>query len=196
MEICPGNSVEECSATNGVDGSSNLSRGAYNKINITRGVTTMEFVEPHSTILVLNSSYEPLHFTNWKRAIVLLLKEKAKLITKRVIRLVNYVRIPFNAGRKTYPTRTLIYKRDDYECQYCGSKKDLTIDHVIPRSKGGQDTWENLVACCTKCNLKKGDKILSETSMKLKRSPEAPFNKVYLDLEKSYVNEWKEYVIG
>lgn len=156
----------------------------------------MELVEPHSTILVLNSSYEPLHFTNWKRAIVLLFKEKAKLITKRVIRLVSYVRIPFNQGRDSYPTRTLIYKRDDHECQYCGSKKDLTIDHIIPRSKGGQDTWENLVACCYKCNLKKGNKLLSEINMTLKRNPEAPFNRVHLDLQKSHVSEWKEYVIG
>lgn len=155
----------------------------------------MELVEPHSTILVLNSSYEPLHFTNWKRAIVLLFKQKARLITKRVIRLVNYVRIPFRSGRDAYPTRSLIYKRDDHECQYCGSKKDLTIDHVIPRSKGGQDTWENLVACCTKCNLKKGNRLLSETNMILKKTPEAPFSSVYLDLQKSQVSEWQDYVI-
>lgn len=156
----------------------------------------MESVEPNSTVLVLNSSYEPLHFTNGKRAIILLFKEKAKLITKRVIRLVSYVRIPFRVGMNSYPTRALIYKRDDHECQYCGSKKDLTIDHVIPRSKGGRDTWENLVACCTKCNLKKGNQLLSETSMILKRKPFAPLNRVHLDLKKSKVSEWKDYVIG
>ena len=154
----------------------------------------MEFVEPHSTILVLNSSYEPMHFTNWKRAIVLLFKEKAKLITTRIIRLVNYVKLPFCKGKDIHPTRTLIYKRDDYECQYCDSKNALTIDHVIPRSKGGQDTWENLVACCTTCNLKKGDKNLKETNMILKKIPQAPFSKVILDLEKSRVQEWKEYI--
>jgi len=154
----------------------------------------MEFVEPHSTILVLNSSYEPMHFTNWKRAVVLLFKEKAKLITKRIIRLVNYVKLPFCNGKDIHPTRTLIYKRDDYECQYCDSKNALTIDHVIPRSKGGQDTWENLVACCTTCNLKKGDKNLKETNMILKNIPQAPFSKVILDLEKSRVQEWKEYI--
>lgn len=156
----------------------------------------MESIEPHSVILVLNSSYEPLHFTNWKRAINLLFKEKARFISKRVIRLVNYVRIPFNYGRDSYPTRALIYKRDDHECQYCGSKKDLTIDHVIPRSKGGQDTWENLVACCTKCNLKKGNQMLSETSMTLNRKPVAPFNRIYLGLQKSRISEWQEYVIA
>ena len=156
----------------------------------------MELVEPHSTILVLNSSYEPLHFTNWKRAIVLLFKEKARLITKRVIRLVNYVRIPYHLAKGSYPTRASIYKRDDHECQYCGSEKDLTLDHVIPRSKGGQDTWENLVTCCTKCNLKKGNKLLSESNMTLKKTPTAPFNKVHLDVQKSGVSEWKEYVMG
>ena len=156
----------------------------------------MEMLEPHSTILVLNSSYEPLQFTNWRRAIILLFKEKAKVISKRVIRLVNYVRIPFMRGKDTVPTRTQIYKRDDYECQYCGSKKDLTIDHIIPRSRGGKDTWENLVACCYKCNTKKGNFLLSETNMTLKTIPHAPFNKIYLDLQKSKVSEWKEYVIG
>jgi len=154
----------------------------------------MELVEPHSTILVLNSSYEPLHFTNWKRAVVLLFKQKAKLISKRIIRLINYVKIPFSYGRSDYPTRALIYKRDDYECQYCGSKQDLTIDHVIPRSRGGQDTWENLVACCTSCNLKKGSKLLKETNMVLKNIPQAPVSRVILDIQKTKVTEWKEYL--
>lgn len=152
-------------------------------------------IEPNATILVLNSSYEPLHFTNWKRAILLLFKEKARVISSRVIRLVNYVRIPYLAGKNTQPTRNLIYKRDDHHCQYCGSTRDLTIDHVIPKSKGGGDTWENLVACCKKCNLKKGNKLLSETNMTLLRQPQAPFNKVYLDLKKSKYPEWNEYVI-
>lgn len=154
----------------------------------------MDFVEPHSTILVLNSSYEPIHFTNWKRAVVLLFKEKAKLISKRIIRLVNYVKLPFSYNRSSYPTRALIYKRDDHECQYCGSKENLTIDHVIPKSKGGQDTWENLVACCGFCNLKKGNKLLKETNMILRKIPSAPLNKVVLDLQKSKVQDWKEYI--
>jgi 5-methylcytosine-specific restriction endonuclease McrA len=154
----------------------------------------MELVEPHSTILVLNSSYEPLHFTNWKRAIVLLFKQKAKLISKRIIRLVNYVKIPFSYGRSDYPTRALIYKRDDYECQYCESKNDLTIDHIIPRSKGGKDTWDNLVACCTSCNLKKGNKLLKETNMILKSIPQAPISRVILDIQKTKVSEWKDYL--
>ena len=131
----------------------------------------MQIVEPHSTILVLNSSYEPLHFTNWKRAIILLFKDKAKLISKRVIRLVNYVRLPFIRLGEMFPSRHLIYKRDNYECQYCGSKKDLTIDHVTPRSKGGDDTWTNLVTACSSCNVKKGSKTLKEAGLVLKSTP-------------------------
>jgi 5-methylcytosine-specific restriction endonuclease McrA len=106
------------------------------------------------------------------------------------------VRIPYHLAKNAYPTRASIYKRDDHECQYCGSEKDLTLDHVIPRSKGGQDTWDNLVTCCSKCNLKKGNKLLSESNMILRKTPSAPFNKVHLDVQKSGVSEWKEYVMG
>ena len=156
----------------------------------------METIEPHSTVLVLNSSYEPLHFTNWKRAVVLLFKEKAKVISKRVIRLVNYVKISFQKTRVETPTRALIYKRDDFECQYCGSKKSLTIDHIIPRSKGGKDTWQNLVACCTSCNIRKGNKLLKDLDMKLRRQPTEPISRVLLDLEKSHVEEWKSFIFS
>lgn len=153
----------------------------------------MDYIQSYSSILVLNSTYEPLHFTNWKRAIVLLFKEKAKKISDRVIRLVNYVRIPFTNQNDLYPTRNMVYKRDDYECQYCGTKHNLTIDHIIPRSKGGGDTWDNVVACCTTCNVKKGSKSLTELGWKLKKKPKAPFNRVLLEIEKTNVDEWKEF---
>ena len=156
----------------------------------------MEIVQPHSTILVLNSSYEPLHFTNWKRAIILLFKEKAKMISKRVIRLVNYVVIPFRKMNDMYPTRNLIYKRDKNKCQYCGSTKSLTIDHVIPKSRGGDDSWENLVVACSPCNVKKGDKLLEQTNMKLAKTPRAPVSKVLMDLESSNIAEWQEFSYG
>ena len=153
----------------------------------------MYSIQPHSTVLVLNSSYEPLHFTNWKRAIILLFKEKAKVISQRVIRSVNYVVIPFRRMTNMYPTRNLIYKRDRNKCQYCGATKHLTIDHVIPKSKGGEDTWENLVVACSSCNVKKGDKLLEQTNMKLQRTPRAPVSKVLMDLENSNQDEWKEF---
>ena len=154
---------------------------------------SMQFVEPYSTVLVLNSSYEPLQFTDWKRAVILLFKEKAKLISKRVIRLVNYVQIPFLRFSRISPSRNMIYKRDGYSCQYCGSTRNLTIDHVIPRSRGGDGSWENLVCCCSKCNVSKGNKLLHETNMKLKMTPRAPLSKVTLELTRTKVTEWKEY---
>lgn len=153
-------------------------------------------VQSNSTILVLNSSYEPLHFTDWKRAVILLFKDKAKVVNKRIIRLVNYVRIPFKVGLQTYPKRRMIYKRDNYTCQYCGSIKDLTIDHIVPKSRGGLNTWDNLVTCCRKCNLKKGNNLLSDTNMTLKVKPKAPFNNVHLDLSNSGVLEWEDYLIN
>lgn len=150
-------------------------------------------ITPNQTVLVLNSSYEPLNFTSWKRAIVLLLKEKAQVLSNRVIRLLNYVRLPISKIMNISPSRSMIYKRDNNTCQYCGAKSKLTIDHVIPRSKGGGDTWENLVVACSSCNTKKGSMMLEQTGMKLVRKPRAPVNKMIFDLEKTNVEEWKQY---
>ena len=154
----------------------------------------MQTIQPNSTVLVLNSSYEPLNFTSWKRAIILLFKEKAQYISKKVIRLVNFVRIPFRTQQLIHPTKANIIKRDNQECQYCGSKSHLTVDHVIPRSKGGKNTWENLVACCETCNVKKGDLDLSQLDMKLKNTPKKPISKVMLILNNTQDDEWKEFL--
>lgn len=151
-------------------------------------------IEPYQTILVLNSSYEPINLTNWRRAIVLLIKNKAQVLSSRVIRLFNYVKLPMCTMRVNLPTRTLIYKRDDNICQYCGATSHLTIDHIIPRSKGGLDTWENLVTACYPCNTKKGDRFLIETNLKLSKQPKAPSSKISLDVTKSNVEEWMKYV--
>lgn len=151
-------------------------------------------IATNKTILVLNASYEPINFTNWKRAIILLLKEKAQLLSERVIRLVNYIRLPLEKYMANKPSRSLIFKRDDHRCQYCGSIKDLTIDHVFPRCRGGQDTWENMVVACMPCNTHKGDRTPEEWGKPLYRQPKAPFNKMSLALDKSSVSEWKEYL--
>ena len=153
-------------------------------------------ITPHQTVLVLNSSYEPINFTSWKRAVVLLLKEKAQFLSGRVIRLLNYVKLPLSKIMNITPSRSMIYKRDNNTCQYCGSKSKLTIDHVLPRSKGGKDTWENLVVACSSCNTKKSDKLLEQTGMKLVRKPRAPINKMIFDLQKTNVAEWKLYNYG
>ena len=150
-------------------------------------------IQAHQTILVLNASYEPLNITDWKRAVVLLLKEKAQLLSARVIRLVNYIRIPFSKIMSQKPTRSMIYERDEHTCQYCGSKKHLSIDHVIPRCRGGEDTWENLVVACSSCNVKKGSTPLEQTGMKLMKTPRPMQNKIVRTLNKTNIDEWNDY---
>jgi 5-methylcytosine-specific restriction endonuclease McrA len=150
-------------------------------------------IEPNQTILVLNASYEPINFTNWKRAIVLLMKNKAQALGKRVIRLVNYIKLPYEKLSQNRPSRAMIYKRDGHKCQYCGSTKNLTIDHIIPRSRGGEDTWENLVVACMPCNSKKSDKLLVETNLILRTVPKKPLNKMLFALDRANDPEWNEY---
>ena len=159
-------------------------------------------------VLVLNQSYEPLMVINAKRAIVLVLKEKVELLEKyansirtvsssfdfpSVIRLNFYVRIKY---KDISLNRKNLLKRDNNRCQYCDAPSiPLTIDHVVPRNKGGQDTWENLVAACVKCNTKKGNYLLKEISMNLLKQPRKPSKIFQLQ---SYVNKsqdsWKQYL--
>ena len=111
-------------------------------------------------VLVLNATYEPINVCTVRRAVVLLLKEKAELLERGrwelhsesstlarpvVIRLVSYVKVPQDAHRRKI-TRRAVFARDSWTCQYCGSRSNLTVDHVIPRSKGGSSSWENIVA--------------------------------------------------
>jgi 5-methylcytosine-specific restriction endonuclease McrA len=139
-------------------------------------------------VLVLNGSYEPLHFTNARRAITLLLSGKAESVEPSprvvrspsssfplpsVIRLALYIRKPF-IERVAFNKKNIL-RRDHYTCQYCGRRGDrLTVDHVVPRSKGGTTTWLNVVAACLRCNLHKGDRSLQESSMTLVRTPAHP----------------------
>lgn len=122
------------------------------------------------TILVLNATYEPLHQTSGKRAVVLVLKEKAHIVSSRTIRLKNYVKVPQAKMVAGKPTRTLILKRDGHTCQYCDYKgPNLTIDHILPKSRGGQDTWQNLVTSCLDCNNCKDNRTPEEWAMALQK---------------------------
>ena len=127
-------------------------------------------VKMGSTVLLLNSTYEPLHMMNWKRATVLVLKNKAHVVSNRTIRLKNYVKIPQVKMVASKPTRTLILKRDNHTCQYCeytGPK--LTLDHILPKSRGGQDTWNNLVTSCLECNNCKDNRTPEEWAVALSK---------------------------
>lgn len=141
-------------------------------------------------VLVLNASYEPINICAARRALVLVLKGVASaeettshsLHASRkafpvpsVIRLLEYRRIPHQTRALS---RKNIMMRDRYTCQYChrtSAVHDLTLDHVLPRSRGGETTWENLVACCHGCNNRKGSRTPDEANMKLLRAPR-PFS--------------------
>ncbi len=163
-----------------------------------------------SKVLVLNASYEPLNITSWRRAVVLLLKGKAEQLEYNnteiytsfplptVIRLRYYVRVPY----KEIPlTRRNVLERDDQTCQYCSYRGDgLTLDHVVPRSRGGGDTWENLVAACVRCNVRKGNRTPEEAGMPLNAPPRRPYSSLHFEIAR-YVRsgrnqEWKKYTIG
>lgn len=150
-------------------------------------------IESGSQVLLLNADYNPINICSYRKAVILSLKNKVQVLSKRVIRLINYVRLPFSRLMSTAPTRNLIMKRDGYICSYCGAKEQLTIDHILPTSKGGQNTWENMTTCCLKCNSKKGDKLLKETNMILHNPPTIPFSKISLTVHQSKNLEWMQY---
>jgi 5-methylcytosine-specific restriction endonuclease McrA len=143
-----------------------------------------------SQVLVLNATYEPLNVVSVHRAVVLLLKQKAEIVEAAeawlrsertaiplplVIRLVYYVRIP---RRFSLPlSRRTVLARDHYTCQYCGAqpgKANLTIDHVLPRSRGGETRWENIVTACAECNRRKGSRTPEEAGLPVPRQRGRP----------------------
>ncbi len=153
-------------------------------------VVHMERTPLHQPVLVLNASYEPINVCAARRAIILVLKgvamaeeinghtfhsTRTALRVPSVIRLLEYRRIPHQTRALS---RKNILLRDRNTCQYCGvvlGSGELTLDHVLPRSRGGLSTWENLVACCHSCNHDKGNRLPAEAGMKLMREPR-PFN--------------------
>jgi 5-methylcytosine-specific restriction endonuclease McrA len=160
-----------------------------------------------SNVLVLNYDYTPLNITSIRRGFVLVDKGKAEIIKSDdnpiiggyktyirpiIIRLLRYIK---HHAKNIRASRTRIYKRDGNECVYCGSKKELTLDHVVPKSKGGGNEWTNLVTSCFKCNLKKGSKTPEEAKLIMKHKPFAPplltetdvLQKVWNEYQKSFV---------
>jgi 5-methylcytosine-specific restriction endonuclease McrA len=158
--------------------------------------------------LVLNAGYEPLGVVSFKRALVLVMNQKATVVASdvdhpvigideqwvrpSVIILRRYVRVP--SGRSVPVSRRGVLRRDDNRCGYCGAHA-TTIDHVQPRSRGGKDSWENLVACCLKCNNLKGDRTPAEMNWKLLFVPKPPHGTSWLvrGVERS-LPDWEEYL--
>jgi len=159
-------------------------------------------------VLVLNQSYEPISVCSPRKAISLLYMLKADMVIfndsknirtinhnyefPSVIKLSRYIRIPF---RSVEISRKNILRRDNNTCQYCGSKNSLTIDHIIPKSRHGGDSWENLVTACVTCNNKKGNRTPFEAKMILRTTPQKPNYIVFL---KNYLgrieDEWKPFL--
>jgi 5-methylcytosine-specific restriction endonuclease McrA len=138
-------------------------------------------------VLVLNSTYEPMNVCSLHRAVVLLLKGKAETIeastsqmrserssltAPAVIRVLTFVRLPHADGKRI--SRRAILARDGFKCQYCGSTRHLTLDHIIPRSRGGGSSWENVVTSCEPCNVRKGACLPHEVGMWPSRKPRPP----------------------
>ena len=163
-----------------------------------------------SRVLVLNASYEPINVCTVRRAAVLVLKAKAEVLEHgsgelrserfslerpAVIRLVTYVRIPRDAHRRRI-TRKAVLARDSWTCQYCGSRKPgLTVDHVVPRSRGGKSVWENIVASCASCNRRKGNRLPREVEMHPRTRPTAPGPTVFIRIASPTIPiVWRQYL--
>ena len=162
-------------------------------------------------VLVLNATFEPINVCTVRRAAVLVLKEKAVLLERAerplrserlnldrptVIRLISFVKIPRDAhGRKI--TRKAVLARDAWTCQYCGSRKPgLTVDHVIPRSRGGKSVWENIVASCATCNRRKASHLPREIKMHPRTKPRAPGPTVFIRIASPTIpHAWQPYLV-
>ncbi len=157
--------------------------------------------------LVLNATYEPLSVVSSRRAICLVLGDKADLVehdesflrserlslpNPSVIRLRYVVKVPYH--RRTSLSRRAVFARDDNRCQYCAGIAD-SLDHVMPRSRGGLHIWENVVAACRKCNLGKRDRTPDEAGMKLAKTPLIPKELAWVTVAAGSVPDlWKPYL--
>lgn len=160
------------------------------------------------SVLMLNQNYEPLSVCSARRAIVLMFQGKAEMIEAAnglsirtvstqyslptVVRLSQYKRVPF---KRIMLTRKNILIRDNYQCQYCGTTKGaMTVDHIIPKTLKGKDSWENLVCCCPRCNNKKGHRTLDRAGMKLLKKPTRPTYITFIQRNLHLDERWKPYL--
>ena len=160
-------------------------------------------------MLVLNQSYEPISVCSVQKAVVLLCLSKAEMVEENqrrtirtvsanwpfpsIIRLGKYHRAPH---KNILLSRKNILRRDGHRCQYCGSSSSqMTVDHILPRSKGGINSWENLIAACLPCNNKKGNRPLDKSGMTLLSKPRRPSRVTFILQSLHSVEEpWKPYL--
>ena len=159
-------------------------------------------------VLVLNADFSPISVCTVQRAFLLTYLNKTEMVSPAngyklrsisqsfpmpaVIRLKKYVNIPYKGVNLT---RQNVFKRDAFACQYCGAGKDLTLDHVTPRSKGGRSSWNNLVTACKRCNTKKGDALPQEAGIRLKTKPFRPSYIMFLrDFSGFHCDEWGPFL--
>lgn len=157
--------------------------------------------------LILNATHEPLTIVSWRRAVVLVLRGKAEVVADRttlvhaehvvvprpsVIRLIQYVHVPFR--REATLSRRAVFIRDRNMCQYCGKRAE-NIDHVMPKSRGGEHRWENVVAACRQCNGRKRNRTPSEAGLILKRVPRPPRDFRWIAASAGSIHpDWEEYL--
>jgi len=160
-------------------------------------------------VLVLNATFEPINVCSVRRAAVLLLKEKAECLEHAswelrsehtalprpvVIRLVTFVKVPRDTHRRKI-TRRAVFARDGWACQYCGSRAQLTVDHVIPRSKGGSSEWDNIVASCAPCNRRKGDLLPRQANMHPRNPPRVPHATIFIHVAAPTIPaSWRQWL--
>lgn len=160
------------------------------------------------SVLVLNQDYQAIGVCSTERAFILVLLKKAEMLSHNpakklrsinrefefpsIIRLYQYVHFPY---KKVNLSRHNVFKRDSHRCVYCGSKENLTIDHVVPKSLGGRDAWDNLVTACQKCNSRKGSMSPEEAGLTMRYQPFRPSFVMFLSKFSGQVREdWKPYL--
>ncbi len=162
-----------------------------------------------SEVLVLNFTYEAMNITSFQRAVKLLFAGKAEIVHNRdrfisstqfqmrlpsIIRMLYYVRRPM---QRVSLTKKNVLIRDDYTCQYCGvrGEKLMTVDHVVPRSRGGPSTWENLVCACMRCNNRKNNRAAADCNMTLMRKPRQPKYIPWIQVKRNTLpGEWHKFL--
>ena len=165
-----------------------------------------------TAVLLLNASYEPIRPISFQRAMCMIVDGRAEMVSAvkdkfvhstsqifkwpSVVRLIKYVQIPWKKTRVAFSKKNILI-RDGYECCYCTKRKADSIDHVFPRSRGGANSWDNLVASCVKCNTEKSDRTPKEAGLKMRFQPFVPEDEIYLATHSKFNNsrpDWEEFL--